>query len=203
MIQGSSATVQESDTVQESATVQASAAHQTSAMIQGSASADQNAGQKSSSNPQSTPLPITIHGSPENKIKDEQKDKAEGESNQNLLYLLLLAPVMGAVSCYLQLRNQAQMVTSDVRVMGEIVVGEGDQNQSQDLAPINEDNRNQSQDSDPSSSQTAEWVSFGDDEESENQVLPNPDPSRLSSSNSSLALRSVSTNIGSNKLKYY
>jgi hypothetical protein len=69
-----------------SVSAQASAFDQTSAMIQASANANQNAGQKFSSNPQSTPYPITIHESPENKIQDEQKDKAEEKSNLNLLY---------------------------------------------------------------------------------------------------------------------
>ena len=125
--QSSSASVQESNTVQESATFQASAAHQTSAMIQGSANTDQNAGQKSSSNPQSTPLPVTIHESPENKIPNEQKNKAEEKSNLNLLYLLFLAPFMGAVSCYFKIRNENQRDVADPNqntgITGEFVAG--------------------------------------------------------------------------------
>ena len=121
----------------------------------------------------------------------------------NLLYLIILAPVIGAVSCYLKLRNEARIETQiynnqdvvDDLLRAEIVVGnqgnDNNLNLSQYLAPIDEGNLNQSQDSTSSSSKTAEWVSFGGDEEPEvTRVFPNPDPSSLSRSNSSLSLAS-------------
>lgn len=142
-----SATVQASDAVYAS-----SALGQTSAMIQGSANADQNAGQKSSSNPQSTPLPVTIHESPENKIQGEQKDKAEEKSNLNLLYLLFLAPVMGAVSCYFKIRNENQRDAADIQentgITGEFVAGAVIEVENQVYTP-----------------DTLVWEQFNDDEE--------------------------------------
>ena len=106
---------------------------------------------------------------------------------------------MGAVSCYLKFRNEARIeaqIREPDHVMAEIVVGDqrddDNQSQSQDSALIDEDNQSQSQDLAPSSPQIDEWVSFGDEDLVGNQVLPNPDPSSLSRSNSSLASRSVS-----------
>ena len=174
-------------------TVQVSAAHQTSAMIQESSATVQGSsalGQKSSSNPQSTPLPITIHESPENKIQGKQKNKAVEESNQNLLYLIILAPVISAVCCYLRLKSEGRLEARiyNQNAMAEIVVGERgnehNQGQSQNLA---------------SNHPPSEWVSFNSGDEEESPARPNSDPlsrsnsSSSSSSSSSLASRRISS----------